>query len=56
MRRLFKIGHDRHSAGKVVYSWHPEGNFLASAGGEKFTYSHFLVVFIDDVVYSMSVE
>ena len=32
MRRLFKIGSDRHSTGKVVFSWHPEGNFLASAG------------------------
>mmetsp|Transcript_13758 Transcript_13758/g.22763 ORF Transcript_13758/g.22763 Transcript_13758/m.22763 type:complete len:1465 (-) Transcript_13758:1902-6296(-) len=32
MRRLFKIGSDRHSTGRVVFSWHPEGNFLASAG------------------------
>ena len=32
MRRLFKIGSDRHNTGKVVFSWHPEGNFLASAG------------------------
>ena len=32
MRRLFKVGQDRHSAGKVVFSWHPDGNFLASVG------------------------
>jgi hypothetical protein len=32
MRRLFKVGDDRHSKGEVIFSWHPEGNFLASAG------------------------
>ena len=32
MKRLFKVGADRHDAGKVVFSWHPEGRFLASAG------------------------
>jgi hypothetical protein len=32
MRRLFKIGSDRHDIGKVSFSWHPEGNFIASAG------------------------
>mmetsp|Transcript_12987 Transcript_12987/g.19570 ORF Transcript_12987/g.19570 Transcript_12987/m.19570 type:complete len:1468 (+) Transcript_12987:23-4426(+) len=32
MRRLFKIGSDRHDIGRVTFSWHPEGNFIASAG------------------------
>lgn len=32
MRRLFKIGSDRHDIGRVSFSWHPEGNFIASAG------------------------
>ncbi|KAJ1416172.1 hypothetical protein B484DRAFT_302829, partial [Ochromonadaceae sp. CCMP2298] len=32
MKRLFKVGSDRHDVGKVTFSWHPEGNFLASAG------------------------
>lgn len=33
MRRLFKVGADRHgSNGKVVLAWHPDGNFLATAG------------------------
>jgi len=32
MRRLFKVGSDRHDVGKVTFSWHPEGNFLATAG------------------------
>ena len=33
MRRLFKVGADRHgSGGKVVIAWHPDGNFLATAG------------------------
>ena len=32
MRRLFKVGSERHDSGKVIFSWHPEGNFLASAG------------------------
>lgn len=32
MRRLFKVGADRHDTGKVTFSWHPEGNFLATAG------------------------
>lgn len=32
MQRLFKIGSDRHDVGRVTFSWHPEGNFLASAG------------------------
>jgi WD repeat-containing protein 19 len=32
MRRLFKVGSDRHSKGEVIFSWHPEGNFIASAG------------------------
>ena len=32
MRRLFKVGADRHDVGRVVFAWHPEGNFLASAG------------------------
>jgi hypothetical protein len=32
MRRLFKVGSDRHDIGRVVFNWHPDGNFLASAG------------------------
>ncbi len=32
MRRLFKVGSDRHDKGKVTFAWHPEGNYLASAG------------------------
>jgi hypothetical protein len=32
MRRLFKVGSDRHDRGSITFSWHPEGNFLASAG------------------------
>jgi len=32
MRRLFKVGADRHDVGPVTFAWHPEGNFLASAG------------------------
>ena len=32
MRRLFKVGADRHDVGRVTFSWHPDGNFLASAG------------------------
>lgn len=32
MRRLFKVGSDRHDEGRVTFSWHPDGNFLASAG------------------------
>ena len=32
MRRLFKVGSDRHDVGRVTFSWHPDGNFLASAG------------------------
>ena len=32
MRRLFKVGSDRHDVGRVTFTWHPEGNFLASAG------------------------
>jgi WD repeat-containing protein 19 len=32
MKRLFKVGSDRHERGTVTFSWHPEGNFLASAG------------------------
>lgn len=32
MRRLFKVGSDRHDVGKVTFVWHPDGNFLASAG------------------------
>lgn len=32
MRKLFKVGSDRHDVGRVISSWHPDGNFLASAG------------------------
>jgi hypothetical protein len=32
MKRLFKIGKERHDIGRVTFSWHPEGNFLATAG------------------------
>ena len=32
MRRLFKVGADRHGNGKVIVAWHPDGNFLATAG------------------------
>eukprot|EP01038_Epipyxis_sp_PR26KG_P006561 gene6561-9018_t len=32
MKRLYKIGSEKHDVGKVIFSWHPEGNFLASAG------------------------
>jgi WD repeat-containing protein 19 len=32
MRRLFKVGQDRHDVGPVRFSWHPTGNLLASAG------------------------
>mmetsp|Transcript_23630 Transcript_23630/g.32414 ORF Transcript_23630/g.32414 Transcript_23630/m.32414 type:complete len:1528 (-) Transcript_23630:123-4706(-) len=32
MKRLFKVGAERHDIGKVTFSWHPEGNFLATAG------------------------
>jgi WD repeat-containing protein 19 len=32
MRRLFKVGSDRHGAGPAKFIWHPDGNFLASAG------------------------
>eukprot|EP01031_Cornospumella_fuschlensis_P033228 gene33228-40202_t len=32
MRRLFRVGADRHDVGSVTFKWHPEGNFLASAG------------------------
>ena len=37
MRRLFKVGLDRHDSGKILFSWHPEGNFIASAGKNSFT-------------------
>lgn len=42
MKRLFKVGADRHDVGRVTFSWHPEGNFLASAGrnGKLLTSSH----------------
>ena len=32
MRRLFKVGADRHDVGPVTFQWHPDGNFLASGG------------------------
>jgi len=32
MKRLFKIGNERHDVGRVTFSWHPDGNFIASAG------------------------
>eukprot|EP00981_Chlorochromonas_danica_P005015 scaffold1001_cov188-Ochromonas_danica.AAC.4 len=32
MRRLFRIGSERHDSGTVTIRWHPEGNFLATAG------------------------
>jgi len=32
MRRLFKVGSDRHDVGRVIFAWHPQGDFLASAG------------------------
>jgi hypothetical protein len=32
MKKLFKVGVERHDVGKVTFSWHPEGNFLATAG------------------------
>ena len=32
MKRLFKIGQDRHDYGRVIFSWNPDGNFIASAG------------------------
>ena len=32
MRRLFKIGAERHDTGAVIFSWHPDGNFIASVG------------------------
>ena len=32
MRRLFKVGSNRHDTGKVTIAWQPDGNFLASAG------------------------
>ena len=32
MKRLFKIGSDRHEVGKVIFSWNCDGNFLASVG------------------------
>lgn len=32
MKKLFKVGAERHDVGKVTFSWHPEGNFLATAG------------------------
>jgi WD repeat-containing protein 19 len=32
MRRLFKVGSERHDVGPVQFSWHPEGNLIASVG------------------------
>lgn len=32
MKRLFKIGSDRHGVGSVLFAWHPDGNYLATAG------------------------
>ena len=32
MRRLFKVGSNRHDTGKVTIAWQHDGNFLASAG------------------------
>ena len=32
MRRLFKIGAERHEVGPVIIAWHPDGNFIATAG------------------------
>jgi WD repeat-containing protein 19 len=32
MRKLFKLGADRHNVGKVIFAWHPDGHFLSTAG------------------------
>lgn len=32
MRRLFKIDSSYHGRGSVIFSWQPDGNFLATAG------------------------
>lgn len=32
MKRLFRVGSDRHDYGKVRFSWHPAGNYIASVG------------------------
>ena len=46
MRRLFKIGSDRHDIGRVSFSWHPEGNFIASAGANGNLSTSFLSSFL----------
>ena len=32
MKRLFTIGDEFHGTGPVLFSWQPDGNFLATAG------------------------
>jgi WD repeat-containing protein 19 len=32
MRKLYRVGSDRHDVGPVQFAWHPEGNLLASVG------------------------
>lgn len=32
MKRLFRVGSDRHDYGRVRFAWHPDGNFLSSVG------------------------
>lgn len=32
MKRLFKIGADRHDVGRVIFAWNCDGNYLATAG------------------------
>lgn len=32
MRQLNKLSASRHQPGRVVFAWHPQGSFLATAG------------------------
>jgi hypothetical protein len=43
MKRLFKIGIDRHDSGRVIFSWNPDGNFLATAGKNGKPFSTFKI-------------
>ena len=46
MKRLFKVGSDRHDRGKVVFSWHPDGVYLASAGKNGTKNNHIIITTI----------
>ena len=56
MRRLFKVGADRHDSGKVTFSWHPEGNFLATAGRNGSAYIYLYITVYDIQIYLMMIK